>query len=237
MVSYDELKEYLYELAYDRIGLDFVGPATKKDVWFIIGRTIYILKKKHIILPYNDCDLDDFINMQLDADFFNNLLGDYLGELNDNLKELYHVGNLKDIIEKWFCVELNSRYIGLYKDNIKVFCECGEQAVFMPRKRIEPGKRGYIYYCSCGRFVGVHAGTNIPFGIPADRETRALRIKCHELFDQRWKTPEERENAYRWLMGEMGLMKMQTHFGKFNKQQCLTAIQILQEQKSNFKKS
>ena len=39
MVSFDELKEYLYQLAYDRIGLDSVGPATKKDVWFIIGRT------------------------------------------------------------------------------------------------------------------------------------------------------------------------------------------------------
>lgn len=232
MVTYDELKEYLYELADARIDLEHTGPATKQDVWFIIGRTIYILKKKRVILPYNDKDLDEFIRLELDAEFYNNLLGNYLGELNDNLKELYHVGNLKDLVEKMLYIELDSRLIGLYKDNVEVICECGCKAKFISRKQIEPGKAGKIYYCyDCGNFVGVHAGTNIPFGIPADKITRALRVKCHNLFDERWRTPEEREAAYRWLMKEMGLSKSQTHFGKFNEAQCLQAIEILKNAK------
>lgn len=233
MVTYDDLKEYLYELAYARIYMG--GAATRKDVGFLIGRIVYTLKRKHAILPYKESDLDDFVRLEINEDFCNVLLGDCLGEFNGNLKELYHVGNLKDIMEKWFQIKLNSKIIGLYKKNLKVYCECGEQAVFVKRDKIQSGKEGYIYYCqSCGNMVGVHVGTNIPFGIPADKETRALRIKCHQLFDQKWNTPEEREEMYLWLMEKMGLNKAQTHFGKFNKTQCREALKILSARKDGY---
>lgn len=232
MVTYDDLKEYLYELACARIYME--GTQTKADVWFLIGRIVYILRRRKTILPYSEKDLDEFVRLQIDADFCNILLGDYLGEFNDDLKNLYHVGNLKDLLEKMLHITLDSRIIGLYKDHVTVICECGEKAAFMKRSRIQPGTGGYIYYCmACGNMVGVHAGTNIPFGTPADRETRALRVKCHQLFDQKWKTPEEREKAYLWLVKEMHLTKAEGHFGKFNKERCLQALKLLENRLQN----
>lgn len=232
MVTYDDLKEYLYFLASVRIYMG--GTRTKEDVWFLIGRIIYILRKRKVILPYSDKDLEEFVRLQIDADFCNLMLGEYLGEFNDDLKSLYHVGNLKDLLEQMLDITLDSRIIGLYKDHVTVICECGEQAVFMSRQKIQPGAGGNIYYCrACGNLVGVHAGTNIPFGTPADRETRALRVKCHQLFDQQWTTPEEREKAYKWLVKEMHLTKAEGHFGKFNKEKCLEALKLLENPLQN----
>lgn len=225
MVNYNELKDYLCGIAHCRVS-NFAEK--EKDVRFLAGRIVYTLQKRRIY-PYCDGELPRFVRIQLDAEFLNGFLADYLGRFNDDPKELYHTGVLRDILEEWFDVRLDGYQIGLYKDHVKAVCECGERAKFIPRNKIEPGRKGYIYLCDCGRFVGVHIGTNIPLGIPTDRETRALRAKCHKSFDKKWRTPEERENTYRWLSEKMKLTKAQTHFGKMNKEQCREALRILEE--------
>lgn len=63
---------------------------------------------------------------------------------------------------------------------------------------------------------------------PADAETRALRSRCHALFDERWKSGREsRDESYRWLRRVMGLTREDAHIGKFSKAQCEQLLAIL----------
>lgn len=81
-------------------------------------------------------------------------------------------------------------------------------------------------------------------GTPADEETRQLRKQCHELFDPMWRgwdTPfgrvrcksrvpnHRRPRAYRWLSEQMGTHYALTHFGMFQKAECLRALEILKK--------
>ena len=64
---------------------------------------------------------------------------------------------------------------------------------------------------------------------PADKETRRLRHRCHNLFDQLWKHGiMRRKAAYAWLAGEMGITTDRCHFSLFGKEECRQAIEILQ---------
>lgn len=110
MVTYDELKDYLCGLAHCRIP-DFTEK--EKDIRFLAGRIVYTLRKKHIYPPYQDTELPEFVQVQLDAEFLNRFLADYLGQYNDNPKELYHTGVLRDILKEWFRVGLDGYQIGL----------------------------------------------------------------------------------------------------------------------------
>jgi hypothetical protein len=63
---------------------------------------------------------------------------------------------------------------------------------------------------------------------PADEETRALRHRCHELFDHLWQDGKmSREAAYSWLSRAMGLQRDQAHIGMFDAAQCRTLIEAL----------
>src|SRR5579872_5741293 len=43
------------------------------------------------------------------------------------------------------------------------------------------------YPARCEYSIGAHQNTREPFGFPADRATRALRVKLHQLIDPLWK--------------------------------------------------
>lgn len=67
-------------------------------------------------------------------------------------------------------------------------------------------------------------------GKVADKETRDLRKKCHRLFDRLWKSGEyKRSYLYEHLQKKMKMTRKQAHIGKFNKQQCLKLLSMLEK--------
>ena len=189
-------------------------------------------RKRHVLLPSDQDEAFDFLSTIIDDEYLENLLANYLGDYNEDTTELYRTGCMKDVAEEIFQMKLSSKYIGLYKNNINVVCTCGTPALFVLRSSVFQKGAGskMIYYCPhCKNRVGVHAGTNIPLGTMADAETAKLRKMCHDVFDEKWNTPEQRDIAYRKLANAMNLTYSKAHFGKFTKEQCKMALKILGE--------
>ncbi len=67
---------------------------------------------------------------------------------------------------------------------------------------------------------------------PADAETRALRVRCHELFDPLWEGYrarfQSRNSAYQWLTDTLALTRQTCHIGMFDSEQCSRLISILE---------
>ena len=92
----------------------------------------------------------------------------------------------------------------------------------------EYGKYPYVYLCTdCNAYVGVHPNLK-PMGVLADNEMRELRRKCHDLFDKRWTTKEERENQYNILGRQLGYERGRCHFSWMSKDELLKALLVLE---------
>ena len=102
--------------------------------------------------------------------------------------------------------------------------ECGADMI------LKKGKYNKFYGCvqwpECTGSHGAHAdGT--PLGIPANKETKAWRIKAHDAFDRLWKQDGmRRKKAYRKLAMSMGLAEEDCHIGRFNIEQCEEVIKV-----------
>lgn len=93
---------------------------------------------------------------------------------------------------------------------------CGSEVVYTSNKRIY-GKEygsGKCYLCTkCGAYVGTHKPRQKEaLGILANSEMREMKMKCHELFDQKWKNEQtskkrhnERKKAYRELANKLNI--------------------------------
>ncbi|MGN1209111.1 MAG: zinc-finger-containing protein [Duodenibacillus sp.] len=57
---------------------------------------------------------------------------------------------------------------------------------------------------------------------------RRIKIECHELFDRRWTTRDDRSRQYRWLADRMGIPVSECHFGSFDEDHLRKAKEILQ---------
>jgi len=109
---------------------------------------------------------------------------------------------------------------------------------------------GLIYLCPfCSAYVGIHKGTLIPKGTPADKQLRELRKQTHYSFDVIWsnktilkrivgdiefnhlkeKNLTYRKIAYLWLAKLMNIEVKHCHIGSFNSEQCAKAIDICNE--------
>jgi ssDNA-binding Zn-finger/Zn-ribbon topoisomerase 1 len=116
----------------------------------------------------------------------------------------------------------------------KLVCpDCGADMI------LKDGKYGKFYGCerypACEAAHGAHQETHKPLGIPADKKTRAMRIKAHKKFDKLWKKiPEKhrsnrRKWAYHWLSQQMGMTKEECHIGRFSIEQCQHVIEICEK--------
>jgi ssDNA-binding Zn-finger/Zn-ribbon topoisomerase 1 len=95
---------------------------------------------------------------------------------------------------------------------------------------------GCTRYPSCTAAHGAHKATGEPLGIPANKETKRLRMRAHDLFDEFWKGGRmSRGRAYQWLQAYMEMTEGQAHIGRFTKEECLKLIQAL-ELRKNFRK-
>ncbi|KOP68932.1 hypothetical protein AMS62_03245 [Bacillus sp. FJAT-18019] len=112
-------------------------------------------------------------------------------------------------------------------------CYCSSDVIYTSNATIY-GKEygnGRVYKCTgCDAYVGVHDGTNIPLGRLANRELRGLKKRCHSLFDSAWKVKKiRRRQAYSRMAERLGIPVNECHFGWFDKDLLIKAIDILQD--------
>ena len=93
-----------------------------------------------------------------------------------------------------------------------------------------------IYYCrECRAWVGVHRGTDQPFGRLADAELRKYKKAAHAAFDPIWRrTQMTRRAAYKWLAAQLGIPEQETHIGMFDVAQCKQAIAVCKRRMEGF---
>ena len=81
--------------------------------------------------------------------------------------------------------------------------------------------------------MGVHQGTNEPFGTLADKTLRLKRIAAHRAFDQLPRIGMSRKQSYKWLQAKFALNKEQAHIGKFSSYMCDEVITACTEALQN----
>jgi hypothetical protein len=103
---------------------------------------------------------------------------------------------------------------------------CGGAAGLTPSAHLYNGRcYGPVYDCrTCDAYVGVHKGTVVPLGTPANAELRAARKATHAAFDKTWLGADDRRRQrgvmYRWMQRVMRLSKEDAHIAKFYLSQC-----------------
>ena len=115
---------------------------------------------------------------------------------------------------------------------------CGGTVIFASNSRLygrEYGS-GKMYYCTqCGAYVGTHKPRpEEALGILGNKEMRDMKMRCHALFDTKWKNEPTsrkrhiaRKNAYRWLADKLEIPVDDCHFGYFNMDTLNKAYKIL----------
>jgi hypothetical protein len=105
---------------------------------------------------------------------------------------------------------------------------CNKEADYVDSKIVYSRSYGMMYYCKdCDAYVGVHKGTDKPFGRLANKELREWKIKAHNAFDPLWKSKGfTRKGAYKYLSKAMNKKPSETHIGMFDVQECKKVINI-----------
>jgi len=110
---------------------------------------------------------------------------------------------------------------------------CGQPARLVGGGEIYPHRPDLVdlkfWRCEpCDAWVGVHKGTEDPFGILAKAQLRKLKRQVHAAFDPIWKGGSmSRTEAYRWLRKGLGLSKWECHVGMFDEDRCKAALSFL----------
>lgn len=101
---------------------------------------------------------------------------------------------------------------------------------------LEQGAWPYLYLCSdeltgCGAYVGLHHGTDLPYGLLATPAMRRARALAKPLFRATFATHFQGDvsAAYKWLANKMGIPRTHCHFGLFTVEQCDQVRAILEE--------
>lgn len=112
--------------------------------------------------------------------------------------------------------------------------DCGAEVILTDSSIIYGRSYGMIYYCTgCKKFVGVHAGTDIPKGTLADNELREMRKAAHAAFDPLWMEEtgvfyKRRRSAYRWLTRRItGQQDSLVHIGNMDARGCNMVIKTV----------
>lgn len=103
----------------------------------------------------------------------------------------------------------------------EVVCLCGApmRLRYSERFKDKPWFYGCSRYPACTTTHGCHQATGEPLGFPADKETKAWRIRAHAAFDRIWKEGHmARRDAYAWLASVLGLKEV--HVGASDVAQC-----------------
>jgi ssDNA-binding Zn-finger/Zn-ribbon topoisomerase 1 len=109
--------------------------------------------------------------------------------------------------------------------------ECGS-----PMRLLESRKFGKFYGCTrwpdCKGTHGAHQKTGKPLGIPANADTKKMRILAHEAFDTLWKEGDmKRKDAYKWMQETLSLSSEDAHISKFDIETCELLISAIEKRK------
>lgn len=88
---------------------------------------------------------------------------------------------------------------------------------------------GICFYChNCKASVGAHDNGKA-LGTLATKDVQILRKACHEIFDKLWKYDKVASRSYLYirLASEMELDKDECHFGMFQRDKCLKALEVI----------
>lgn len=112
---------------------------------------------------------------------------------------------------------------------------CDGEVEYIPNKQIY-GKSygsGFCYHCTnCGAYVGTHKPRpKDALGILATAEMREMKMKCHDIFDEMWNTPKQRNKMYKWLAKELDIRLEDCHFGYFDMAMLNKAYNILRNKR------
>lgn len=96
---------------------------------------------------------------------------------------------------------------------------------------VKKGTWPYIFYCNdCGASVGCHPGTHNPLGKLADKHTRTLRRRLHEVFDVFWMQGYmTRTEAYAWLAEQLKITSAECHVSQLTFVQLKEAIRLTKD--------
>lgn len=112
---------------------------------------------------------------------------------------------------------------------------CGGYVIYISNSKIygrEYGS-GKCYFCTkCGAYVGTHKPRpREALGILGNAEMREMKMKCHELFDRKWKKEKDkrsaRKRAYKELAAKLNIPVSECHFGYFDMDMLNRAYPIL----------
>ena len=108
---------------------------------------------------------------------------------------------------------------------------CGGKVIYASNSLIygrEYGS-GKMYLCTkCGAYVGTHKPRpKEALGLLADKEMRDMKMKCHALFDEKWKNQKNRREARKKAYKELGISVDECHFGYFDMDMLNKAYGIL----------
>lgn len=117
---------------------------------------------------------------------------------------------------------------------------CGGKVEFVDNSKIygRPCGSGKAYLCTeCGAYTGTHKQKPTKaLGILADAELRALKVKCHNVFDPFWngeKAFASRYKCYCRLAKELGIKLEDCHFGHFDKETLNRAFELVSQWKKD----
>ena len=93
-----------------------------------------------------------------------------------------------------------------------------------PNKKTTSVWYGCPKWPDCKGSHGAHPNGK-PLGIPANKETKAARIRAHAAFDYLWQDKdmpyyENRSGAYAWITRALDIEGEDAHIAKFDEQQC-----------------
>lgn len=119
---------------------------------------------------------------------------------------------------------------------IKNCHNCGSSNVKKESNSIIYGREygnGKCYYChDCKANVGTHMNGK-PLGTLATKDVQILRKACHDIFDRLWKYEKvkSRGNLYLLLAQKMAIPQNECHFGMFQRDRCIQALEIITKEK------
>ena len=99
---------------------------------------------------------------------------------------------------------------------------------------------GPFYGCTrwretkCSGSHGAHPDGR-PLGVPADRATKAARIRAHDVFDRLWRQGGRKQQrrrrlkAYRWLASALGVADGAAHIGSMSVDECERVVQLVRQ--------
>lgn len=120
---------------------------------------------------------------------------------------------------------ITDKIVQIFQGKICPYCN-GPSEFFPTSEAIYGSNYGPVYVCKkCEAYVGCHKGTTVALGRLADITLRALKMKCHSIFDQTWQSQlMTRDEAYAWLAGLLDLPSEYTHIGMFGPDTCKRII-------------